>query len=163
MAGEPECGPPPGSPDTSPTNLERQGRIALTLSLFRRASFVNRITANRRLGAASFRRVLRWRVLLRSPRAWAATRPRAEGPAHAFLLGQCRKGHAGAADQYGIEAMRPDQQLDQARIGFRGGKRVARKLLLNHVPQRLVDDRRVFGRMGLPLVNVATEQEAIGI
>ena len=80
-----------------------------------------------------------------------------------LLLGHCRKGYAGAADQCGIEAMRPDQQLDQARIGFRGGKRVARKLLLNHVPQRLVDDRRVFARMGLPLVNVATGQEAIGI
>jgi len=45
---------PPGSPDTSHTNLERQGRIALTLSLFRRASFVNWITANRRLGARLF-------------------------------------------------------------------------------------------------------------
>ena len=35
--------------------------------------------------------------------------PREIGPAHAFLLGQCRKGHAGAADECGMEAMCPDQ------------------------------------------------------
>src|SRR5204863_9387512 len=29
------------------------------------------------------------------------------GPAHAFLLGRCCKGHAGAADECGMEAMRP--------------------------------------------------------
>ena len=48
------------------------------------------------------------------------------GPAHAFLLGRCCKGHAGADDQCGMEAMRPDQQLDQPRVGFGDGSRVRR-------------------------------------
>src|SRR6201997_5956115 len=45
-------------------------------------------------------------------------------PAHAFLLGQCRKGSAGAADEGGIETMRPDQQLDQPRVGSGYGTRI---------------------------------------
>jgi len=105
-------------------NLERQGRMALTLSLFRRASFVNRITANRRLGAASFRRVLRWRVLLRSPRAWTATRPRAEGPAHAFLPGQCRKGTPALPISVELKWCALISSLIRRASGFRGGKRI---------------------------------------
>src|SRR5215469_17391728 len=104
-------------------NLERQGRIALTLSLFRRASLVNRITANRRLGAASFRRVLRWRVLLRSPRAWTATRPRPEGPAHAFLPGQCRKGTPALPISVELKRCALISSLIRRASGFRGGKR----------------------------------------
>ena len=40
------------------------------------------------------------------------------------LLGQCRKGHAEAADECSMEAMRPDQQLDQPRVGFGDGRRI---------------------------------------
>src|SRR5437762_6180347 len=53
-----------------------------------------------------------------------ADQPREIGPAHAFLLGQCSKGHAGAADECGMEAMRPDQQFDQPRVGVRDGTRI---------------------------------------
>src|SRR5690349_21669832 len=53
-----------------------------------------------------------------------ADQPREIRPAHALLLGQCRKGSAGAADEGGVETMRPDQQLDQARVGFGYGTRI---------------------------------------
>ena len=42
-----------------------------------------------------------------------ANEPREIGWAHAFLLGQCGKRHTVAADECGVEAARPDQQLDQ--------------------------------------------------
>jgi len=53
-----------------------------------------------------------------------ADQPREIRPAHAFLLGQCRKGSAGAADEGGVETMRPHQQLDQPRVGFGYGTRI---------------------------------------
>ena len=57
-------------------------------------------------------------------RASSADEPREVGWADAFLFGQCGKRRAGAADERSVEAVRPDQQLDQPRIGFRSGKRV---------------------------------------
>jgi len=39
-----------------------------------------------------------------------------------LTLGPCRKGYVGAAHECGVEQARPDQQLDQSRIGFRRGK-----------------------------------------
>jgi hypothetical protein len=35
-------------------------------------------------------------------------------------LASAAKGIAGAADERGTESVRPDQQLNQPRIGFRG-------------------------------------------
>jgi hypothetical protein len=46
------------------------------------------------------------------------------GGAHPFPPGQCSKGHTVAAGEDRVEPARSDQQLDQARIGFRRGERV---------------------------------------
>src|SRR5215831_14091884 len=51
-----------------------------------------------------------------------ADEPREIGWAHALALGQCGKRHTVAVDECGIEPARSDQQLDQPRIGFGGGK-----------------------------------------
>ena len=53
-----------------------------------------------------------------------ADKPCEIGWADAFLLGQCGKRYAVAAGEGGIEPVRPDQQLDQPRIGFGCRKRV---------------------------------------
>ena len=53
-----------------------------------------------------------------------ATTAKASYWAHAFLLGQCGKRDALAEDECGIEPARPEQQLDQTRIGFCCGERV---------------------------------------
>ena len=53
-----------------------------------------------------------------------ADKPREIGWADAFLLGQCGKRYAVAAGEGGIEAVCPDQQLDQPPVGFRCGKRI---------------------------------------
>ena len=47
-----------------------------------------------------------------------ADEPREIGWAHAFPLGQYGKRHAIAVGECGIELARPDQQLDESRIGF---------------------------------------------
>jgi hypothetical protein len=47
-----------------------------------------------------------------------ADEPREIGRAHPFPLGQCGKRHATAAEECDVEPARPDQQLDQPRIGF---------------------------------------------
>src|SRR5215472_5765608 len=44
--------------------------------------------------------------------------PREIGWAHALALDQCGKRHTVAVDKCGIEPARPDQELDQPRIGF---------------------------------------------
>jgi len=41
-----------------------------------------------------------------------------------FLLGQCGKRRPVAAREGGVEAVRPDQQLDPPSVGLCGGKRV---------------------------------------
>src|SRR5215831_38034 len=46
------------------------------------------------------------------------------GWAHALALSQCGKRHTVAADKCGVEPARPDQQLDQPRVGFGCRKRV---------------------------------------
>ena len=47
-----------------------------------------------------------------------AHEPREVGGAHPFPLGQNGKRYAIAAEECGIELARPDQQLDESRIGF---------------------------------------------
>ena len=47
-----------------------------------------------------------------------------------------------AADQCGIEAMRSDQQLDQARIRFRGGKRTGAVDQHLHLPPAAAQPHR---------------------
>ena len=47
-----------------------------------------------------------------------ADEPREIGWAHPLPLGQCGKRHAIAVGECGIELARPDQQLDESRIGF---------------------------------------------
>jgi hypothetical protein len=68
-------------------------------------------------------------------RASSADEPREVGWADAFLFGQCGKRRAGAADERSVEAVRPDQQLDQPRIGFRSGKRVTLDQHLDLAPE----------------------------
>jgi hypothetical protein len=46
------------------------------------------------------------------------------GPADTFLLGKCSKGDAFALGECRVEPARPEKQLYQSRIGFRGGKRI---------------------------------------
>src|SRR6516164_7412451 len=53
-----------------------------------------------------------------------ADEPREIGWAHALALDQCGKRHAVVVDECSIEPARPDQQLDQPRIGFGCRKRV---------------------------------------
>src|ERR1700756_904515 len=46
------------------------------------------------------------------------------GPANTFPLGECSKGDAFALSERRVEPARPEKQLYQSRIGFRGGKRI---------------------------------------
>src|SRR5207253_8157267 len=53
-----------------------------------------------------------------------ADEAREVGPADTFPLGECSKGDAFALDECRVEPARPEQQLYQSRIRFRGGKRI---------------------------------------
>ena len=44
------------------------------------------------------------------------------GPANTLPLGECSKGDAFGLGECRVEPARPDQQLYQSRIGFRGDK-----------------------------------------
>src|ERR1700756_4129462 len=46
------------------------------------------------------------------------------GPANTFPLGECSKGHVFALGECRVEPARPEKQLYQSRIRFRGGKRI---------------------------------------
>src|SRR5580704_101362 len=70
-----------------------------------------------------------------------ADQPREIRPAHAYLLGQCRKGSAGAADEGGVETMRPLQQLDQPRAGFGYGTRIG---AVDHHPDLLPEAAKLY-------------------
>jgi len=58
-----------------------------------------------------------------------ADEPRKIGWAHALLLCQCGKRNAVAADERGVEPARPEEQLYQSRIRFRGVKRAIAGIL----------------------------------
>src|SRR5882757_10650828 len=45
-------------------------------------------------------------------------------PANTFALGECSKGDAFALGERRVEPARPEKQLYQSRIRFRGGKRI---------------------------------------
>ena len=53
-----------------------------------------------------------------------ADQPREVGWTDAFSLAQCGKRRPAAGREGGVEAVRPDQQLDQPNVGLCGGKRV---------------------------------------
>src|SRR6266404_4488183 len=46
------------------------------------------------------------------------------GPANTFALGECSKGDAFALGECRVELARPEKQLYQSRVRFRGGKRI---------------------------------------
>src|SRR6266404_762605 len=46
------------------------------------------------------------------------------GPANTFPLGECSKGDAFTLGECRVEPARPEKQLYQSRIRFRGGKRI---------------------------------------
>ena len=47
------------------------------------------------------------------------------GPANTFPLGECSKGDAFTLGECRVEPARPEKQLYQSRIRFRGGKRIS--------------------------------------
>jgi hypothetical protein len=51
-----------------------------------------------------------------------ADQPREIGPADTFPLGECGKRNAFAVGECRVELARPEEQLDQSRVGFRRGK-----------------------------------------
>jgi hypothetical protein len=71
-----------------------------------------------------------------------ADEPREVGWTDTFLLGQCGKRRPAAARECGVEAVRPDQQLDQSSVGLCGGKRVGPADQHPDLPSRLAQPHR---------------------